>query len=525
MNKKLLWRGLFIVGLIAVAIVSLYPPKKKLRLGLDLQGGMHLALKVNTDDALRSEVDKDMERMRQELMGNGSPNATTIRTSDTAFEITGVAPDQDGVVGKAANDYLTGWDWNRSNDRLRFEMTASNVKQIRELSVQQALQTIRNRIDEFGVSEPTIARQGLDSDRIVVQLPGVDDPERVKRLIKNTAFLEFRLVDFPPAGSEGVDTREAVLQHYSGQLPEAIEILPGDVRDRQGRSIGQRFYGVEKRRVVTGRELKNARPGLGQFNEPVVHFSFSAEGAKLFGDATGQNVGRGLAIVLDGKVVSAPRINSRITDSGIIEGRFTQKEAEDLSAVLRSGALPAGITTLEERTVGPSLGADSIRDGLRAGGVGAVLVILCMLIFYRGAGVNAVLALLINLLLIFGALAALGSTLTLPGIAGIVLTIGMAVDANVLVFERIKEELRAGRTVRSAIDAGFTHALTAIIDAHVAALIAALFLFQFGSGPVRGFAVTLSIGIIGTVFTAVWVSHWLFDVEHSRRERVETLSI
>jgi preprotein translocase subunit SecD len=448
-----------------------------------------------------------------------------VRTSDTSFDVTGVPVDQDGVVGKAANDYLPGWDWNRSGDRIAFKMDAANIKSIRELAVQQALQTIRNRVDEFGVSEPTIARQGLDSDRIVVQLPGVDDPERVKRLIKNTAFLEFRLVDFPPSGTEGVDTREAVLQHYNGALPDTLEILPGDVRDRQGRSIGQRFYGVEKRRVITGRDLKNARPGMGQFNEPVVHFSLSAEGAQLFGKATGENVGRGLAIILDGKVVSAPRINSRITDSGVIEGRFTQKEVEDLSAVLRSGALPAGITYLEERTVGPSLGADSIRDGLRAGGVGAALVVLAMLIVYRGAGVNAVLALVVNLLLIFGALAWLGSTLTLPGIAGIVLTIGMAVDANVLVFERIKEELRAGRTVRSAIDAGFKHALTAIIDAHVAALIAALFLFQFGTGPVRGFAVTLSIGIIGTVFTAVVVSHWLFDVEHARKDRVDTISI
>jgi preprotein translocase subunit SecD len=525
MNKGLLWRGLLILGLLVLSVVAIYPPKEKLKLGLDLRGGMHLSLKVNTDDALRSESDKDMERMRQELTDQGATSVATSRTSDTSFDITGVPVDHDGAVAKAANDYLPGWDWNRSGDRIAFTMTAANVKSIRELAVQQALQTIRNRIDEFGVSEPTIARQGLDSDRIVVQLPGVDDPERVKRLIKNTAFLEFRLVDFPPAGAEGVDTREAVLQHYNGALPDNLEIAPGDVRDRQGRSIGQRFYAVEKRRVVTGRELKNARPGLGQFNEPVVHFSFSAEGARLFGDATGANVGRGLAIMLDGKVVSAPRINSRITDSGIIEGRFTQKEVEDLSAVLRSGALPAGITYLEERTVGPSLGADSIRDGLRAGAVGAILVILCMLIVYHLSGVNAVVALIVNLVLIFGALAYFHATLTLPGIAGIVLTIGMAVDSNVLVFERIKEEMKAGRTVRSAIDAGFEHALPSIIDANVTTLIAALFLFQFGTGPVRGFAVTLSIGILGTIFTAVFVSRWLFNVMLSRSQRVESISI
>jgi preprotein translocase subunit SecD len=525
MNKGLLWRGLLILALLALSVVALYPPKEKLKLGLDLRGGMHLSLKVNTDDALRSEADKDMERLRQELIAKGATAAATNRASDTSFEVSGVPVDQDGAVAKAANDYLPGWDWDRSGERIVFTMTAPNIKSIRELAVQQALQTIRNRIDEFGVAEPTIARQGLDSDRIVVQLPGVDDPDRVKRLIKNTAFLEFRLVDFPPAGTEGVDTREAVLQHYGGQVPEHLEIMPGDVRDRQGRAIGQRFYALEKRRVITGRDLKNARPGLGQFNEPVVHFSLSAEGAKLFGEATGANVGRGLAILLDGKVVSAPRINSRITDSGVIEGRFTQKEVEDLSAVLRSGALPAGITYLEERTVGPSLGADSIRAGVRAGAVGSTLVVLCMLLVYRLSGVNAVVSLCVNLVLIFGALAYFGATLTLPGIAGIVLTIGMAVDSNVLVFERIKEELRAGRTVRSAIDAGFEHALPSIIDANVTTLVAALFLFQFGTGPVRGFAVTLTIGVLGTIFSAVFVSRWLFNLMLSRSQRVESISI
>ena len=525
MNKGLLWRGILILGLLALAAFSMYPLREKLKLGLDLQGGMHLSLKVNTDDALRSESDKDMERIRQELAGKGAPGAATQRTGDTSFDLTGVPVDVDGAVAKAANDYLPGWDWNRSGERLVFNMTAANVKSIRELAVQQALQTIRNRVDEFGVAEPTIARQGIDSDRIVVQLPGVDDPERVKRLIKNTAFLEFRLVDYPPGGSEGVDTREAVLANYGGQVPGNLEILPGDVRDREGRSIGQRFYAVETRRVITGRDLKNARPGLGQFNEPVVQFSLSAEGARLFGDATGANVGRGLAIVLDGKVVSAPRINSRITDSGIIEGRFTQKEVEDLSAVLRSGALPAGITYLEERTVGPSLGADSIRSGVTAGLIGAAITVLAMFLIYRLSGLNAVAALLVNMVLVLGALAYFKATLTLPGIAGIILTIGMAFDASVLVFERIREETRAGRTVRSAVDAGFTKAMSAILDSNLCTLIAALFLFQFGTGPVRGFAVTLSIGVLSTLFAGVFFSRWLFDLFLSRQTRVERLSI
>jgi preprotein translocase subunit SecD len=258
MNKGLLWRGLLILGLLAISVVSLYPPKEKLKLGLDLRGGMHLSLKVNTDDALRSESDKDMERMRQELIGKGAAGAAAVRTGDTSFDLTGVPVDQDGAVGKAANDFLPGWDWNRSGERLAFTMTAPNVKAIRELAVQQALQTIRNRIDEFGVAEPVIARQGMDSNRIVVQLPGVDDPERVKRLIKNTAFLEFRLVDFPKAAARARTARRCC--RTNGQLPETPSRSPGDVRDREVGSAS--VFTRSRRRVITGRDLKNARPGL-----------------------------------------------------------------------------------------------------------------------------------------------------------------------------------------------------------------------------------------------------------------------
>jgi preprotein translocase subunit SecD len=276
--------------------------------------------------------------------------------------------------------------------------------------------------------------------------------------------------------------------------------------------------------VITGRDLKTARPGQGRLGEPVVNFGLTAEGSKLFGDATGANIGTGLAIILDGKVVSAPRINAKITDSGVIEGGFTQQEVDDLTTTLRSGSLPAGLTYLEERTVGPSLGRDSIRTGVRAGLVGTSLVVFFLLLYYRLAGVNAVTALALNILILFGGLGLFNSTLTLPGIAGVILTIGMAVDANVLVFERIREELRAGRTVRSAIDLGFERAFTSIIDTHATTLVSALFLFQFGTGPVRGFAVTLTIGLLASIFTAVYVSRWIFDlVLHNRR--VEKLSI
>lgn len=522
--SNLTWRGLLVLGAAALAVFVAYPPQEKINLGLDLQGGIHLVLQVETVDALKAETDKDMERLRQELADKGV-KTTTERTGDSTFAVSGVSLEQEPVVAKAAQDFLVGWDWRRDDDVLAFAMDTAHAKQLTEMAINQALQTIRNRIDEFGVAEPVIARQGMDSNRIVVQLPGVDDPERVKRLIKNTAFLEFRLTDFPRNGGAGVPSREAVLANYGGQLPATVEILSEDTRDRQGRLTGQAFYAVEKKRVITGRDLRSASPGSGQFNQPIVQFSLTPDGAKLFGDATGANVGRGLAIILDGKVMSAPVINSRISDSGIIEGRFTQQEVQDLVTVLRSGALPAGITYLEDRTVGPSLGADSIRSGLRAGLVGALLVMLCMLVVYMGAGVVSLVMLAVNICLVFGGLAYFGATLTLPGIAGIVLTVGMAVDASVLIFERIREEMDAGRTVKAAVEAGFGNALSSIVDANVTTLIAALFLFQFGTGPVRGFAVTLSIGILGTLFAMVFGARWLFDLKLARNPRVEKLSI
>jgi preprotein translocase subunit SecD len=298
------------------------------------------------------------------------------------------------------------------------------------------------------------------------------------------------------------------------------------VRDEtKQRIIGQQFWALEKRRVVTGRDLKTARQSAGQFQEPTVAFSLTTEGGRKFGEVTGANVGRGLAIVLDQKVVSAPTIQSRISTEGVITGSFTIQEVQDLVTVLRSGALPAGLTYLEERTVGPTLGQDSIEKGLQAGWIGGAVVVVTMLLVYQIVGVNAVFALALNIVLVFGALALFRATLTLPGIAGIVLTIGMAVDANVLVFERIREELRSGRTVKSAIAAGFGKALSSIFDANLTTLIAAVFLFMFGTGPIRGFAVTLSVGIVASFFTAVFVSRFLFDVVTSRRRRLDKLPI
>lgn len=519
MNRNLLWRGLLILAVVVAAVAATFPLKEKINLGLDLQGGMHLVLQVHTEDALRAEADSDMGLLLQQAREENVTGLSGRRLSDTSFEITGLTPASRDTVSDLAGRFLGGWGSNFSDQRATFTMNADYSNQIRQMAVTQAKQTISNRVDAFGVAEPVF--QETSGHRILVQLPGVDDPERVRNLIKNTAFLEFRIVTAGPAMS-----REELLAGTGGQVPPTQEILPGNVDDSTdpNQQPATVFYLVEKARTVTGRDLQTARPGLGDFQQPIVLFNFNPQGAEKFGALTGANIGKPLAIVLDGRVVSAPRINSQIRDSGQIEGGFTQEQAQDLSTVLRSGALPAGITTLEERTVGPSLGRDSIDKSVLAGLVGTALVVIFMLIIYNLSGLNAIFAMVLNIVLLFGGLAAFDATLTLPGIAGIILTIGMAVDANVLIFERIREELRAGRTVRSAIDLGYEKALSSIIDGNVTTLIAALFLFQFGTGPIRGFAVTLTIGLVASMFTAVFVSRWVFDLVLSRF-RIQKLSI
>jgi preprotein translocase subunit SecD len=525
MNRSLLARGLLILAVVAFALVSVYPIDESVKLGLDLRGGIHLVLEVQAEDALRAETDKDLDTLLGELQDeHGLVSVAATRTDDNSFEVTGVPRASDDAVSEVVDRLLQVWTWRRSGDLVRFSRRIEEVGEIREQAVRQALQTIRNRVDAFGVAEPVIQRQGLASNRIVVQLPGVDDPERVKELIKNTAFLEFRMVDYPGNGASA-SSEEEIVANYGGQLPANVQIFPHEIRDEAGLPIRTGYLALEQRQVITGRDLRTARAGLGQFNEPVVYFFLKPEGARLFGETTGANIGRYLAIVLDGKVRSAPQINGKITDEGTISGGFTQQEVEDLVTVLRSGSLPAGIKYLEDRAVGPTLGQDSIDQGLRAGLAGGALIVLAMLVVYRRSGINAVAALSLNIVVVFALLAYVGATLTLPGIAGIILTVGMAVDANVLIFERIKEELRAGRTVKTAISSGFSKALSSILDANVTTLIAAMFLFQFGTGPIRGFAVTLTFGILASLFSAVFTSRWIFDVLLSRRSRVETLSI
>jgi preprotein translocase subunit SecD len=522
-NRSLLWRGLAVLAVVVVCVLLAYPPEEKINLGLDLRGGVHLVLDVKADEALRAETDKDMETLVRQLGEEGVSGVSVRRLEDSRFEATGVPAERRAAVDEVIESYLPFWTFSATPQALVFTRKPEEDNAIREQAVRQAQQTINNRIDAFGVTEPVIQRQGLNSSRIVLQLPGVDDPERVKELIKNTALLEFRFVAYPPQGAAA--SEDEIRQHFNGQVPADMEIFPQDIRGEDGKPAGSVFVALESRRIITGRDLRTARAALGQFNEPVVRFFLSKEAGRVFGEATGANIGRRLAIVLDGRVQSAPVVQGRIQDEGVIEGQFTQTEVDDLVTVLRSGALPASIVYLEERTVGPSLGQDSIDDGTRASLLGGALVLVLMLVAYKLSGVNAVLALVINVLMVFGALSYLGFTLTLPGIAGIVLTMGMAVDANVLIFERIKEELKAGRTVKAAIVAGFGKAWSAVIDTHMTTLISALFLFQFGTGPIRGFAVTLSVGMIASLFTAVFTSRWLFDLVLARRGRAEKLSI
>jgi preprotein translocase subunit SecD len=384
---------------------------------------------------------------------------------------------------------------------------------LRDEAVRQALQTIERRVNEFGVAEPIVAPYGTSGDEIIVQLPGVSDVARAKELIRSTALLELKLVEDGPAPS-----RESLLQSRNGIVPPDMEIVSGADDSRvTGQAGGTVYYLVRKTAAVTGRDLRTARPSLDENNQPAVSFSLNQEGARKFGRVTGENIGRQLAIILDGRVQSAPRIESRITDDGRIHGSFTQEEASDLSLKLRSGALPASLSYLEERTVGPTLGADSIRAGVLASVVGLGLVVAFMLFYYRGSGINAIVALVFNLIILLGLMAYFGATMTLPGIAGFVLTMGIGVDSNVLIFERIKEEIEAGRGVRAAIDAGFSRVFLTLLDTHITALISAAFLFQFGTGPIRGFATTLTIGLLSNLFTSTFVSKTLYEMVLANR--------
>jgi preprotein translocase subunit SecD len=503
MKKNLQWKALLAVAVIAVSIFLAYPfNDTKIRRGLDLKGGIHLVLQVITDDSINMETDQEIARLEELFKKNSISFQKLTKEGLGRIAVQGSMADQEAKTRDLLDEYARDWEHSFTGDRANLSLKPLVVQYLRDQSVSQAQETISNRINTYGVAEPLIQKQG--SDKIVVELPGVDDPDRVKELIKVTAVLEWKLVKSGPAADEAT-----LLQATNGQVPDDAEVLKGDPKKGQGG-----FYLVDKVAVVSGKDLRTIRQTTDNWNNPAVAFSLNADGGARFEQVTGANIGKQIAIVLDKKVQSAPGIEDKIlrTQGGIIRGRFTAAEAEDLVTVLKAGALPAGIKYLEERTIGPALGADSIRQGLIAGLVAIIAVMAFMVVFYKLSGLNAVAALILNILILFGALAYFKAALTLPGIAGIILAIGMAVDANVLIFERMKEELALGKGVVSSVSQGFSRAFSAIFDSNLTTIISAIFLFQFGTGPIRGYAVTLTISLVANLFTAVFISHLLFDL-------------
>ena len=508
-------------------------PDKGITLGLDLQGGIHLVLEVEEDRAVEIAVDRAVVAVQDLLLEKKIPAESVKRAGSSQIAISFQNPDLKSQVQKLLDDFPTYVEVETSGtaNSVVWTMREAEIKRIKDSAINQALETIRNRIDQFGVAEPLIQRQG--QKQIVVQLPGIKDPKMAKDLIKQTALLEFKMLDeeaqmkaeLPGRILKGKDREDALLKQFESKVPEGDQILFERVTQKDGMPEYLIPYLVKKRVMLAGDVLSDARVSIGQFNEPYVSVTFDAKGAREFDRITGDNVKKRMAIVLDNTIYSAPVIQERITGGRAqITGTFSMEEANNLAIVLRAGALPAPLKIIQDLTVGPSLGRDSIEKGVRATLIAGTLVVVFMAIYYRLSGVIADFALLLNLVCLIGALAALNATLTLPGIAGIILTIGMGVDSNVLIFERIREELRQGKTVRLAVDSGYDKALLTIVDSHVTTLITGFALFLFGTGPIKGFAVTLCLGIAINLFTALVGTKVIFDVINQRR-KVEQLSI
>jgi preprotein translocase subunit SecD len=506
-------------------------PNKGITLGLDLQGGIHLVLEVDEDRAVEIAIDRSVNSLHDLLVDKKIPAESVKRTGPQHITIQFQNADLKDQILKLLDDFPSFMEAESSGsaNSMVWEVREAEVTRIKDSAINQALETIRNRIDQFGVAEPVVQRQGLK--QIVVQLPGIKEPKRAKDLIKETALLEFKMLDEDgqmklelPARVPKEQEAEIVKQ-FADKLPEGDQILFERVIEKDTGREYRTPYLVKKRVMLTGDVLSDARVAIGQFNDPYVSISFDAKGGVEFERITGDNIKKRMAVVLDNTIYSAPVIQERISGGRAqITGTFSTQEANDLAIVLRAGALPAPLKIIQDLTVGPSLGQDSIEKGIRATIVAGILVVIFMVVYYRMAGAIADFALVLNLVCLMGALSALTATLTLPGIAGIVLTIGMGVDSNVLIFERIREELRNGKAVRSAIDGGYDKALLTIIDSHVTTLITGVALFLFGTGPIKGFAVTLCLGIAINLFTAMVGTKVIFDLFNQRR-KVETLSI
>ncbi|MBI1823642.1 MAG: protein translocase subunit SecD [Nitrospirae bacterium] len=505
-------------------------PNKGINLGLDLQGGIHLVLEVEQDEAVSNNLDQMMAGIKDSANEKKIEVSSVKKVAMSDILIEYPRKEAKETLTKVINDQFPFLISKESKDNaLLLTLSNDEASRIKENAVSQSMETIRNRIDQFGVAEPLIQRQG--TNQILIQLPGIKNPQQALSLIKTTALLEFKLVDDENSFSRELpnslklDQEEKFKSEFGPRIPEGDEILFEKIVDKDSQAVTKRPFLIKKRTLLTGDKLSDARMSFDEYNKPYVSVVFDRTGSKQFETITAENVRKRLAIILDGTVYSAPVIQDRILGGRAqISGGFTPEEATSLAIVLRAGALPAPVKTIQNVTVGPSLGRDSIEMGFRAAKWGTLLVVVFMIFYYRLAGLIADFALVLNVILLIGALAALNATLTLPGIAGIILTIGMSVDSNVLIFERIREELRLGKPVRGAIDSGYDKAFLTIIDSHVTTLITALVLFIFGTGPIKGFAVSLSLGVTINLFTSLVGTKVIFDMI-TMRKKIETLSI
>ena len=538
MNKNLTWKLALIVGILLAFLLGIFGiPKSfskqgllasmtdRIHLGLDLRGGTHLILQVQVNDAVNVDSDNALETLKEQLRTKKINYAEITKpdpkSNPDRIVLKGVPPESRSDLLTIVQERLPEYEATPGPENTWVvSMKPQMLAELKNKAVTQAIETIRNRIDQLGVSEPVIQEHGLGQYQILVQLPGIDDPARVKDIMQSTAMLEIKQVLGGPYPSE-----QAALQDKGGVLPPDAILLPGHAAPG-AEAEGQAWYLVSRVSAVSGKDLRDAQPSRDQNGQPSVSFTLTGEGGQRFYNFTSAHINDSLAVVLDNKVQEVANIKDSIRDRGEISGgRMNEQQTKDLSMILRSGALPAGVKYLEERTVGPSLGADSIRAGVRAAIIGMVAVLVFMLVYYRGAGINADVALILNLIILLGFMGYFGAVLTLPGIAGVILTVGMGVDSNVLIFERIREELRNGKTPPSAVDQGFSHAWITIVDTHVTTIVSAAILFIFGTGPVRGFATTLTFGLLANLFTAVFVSRVIFDWILTRKQRGEALSI
>ena len=488
----------------------------RIHLGLDLKGGTHLVLQVHVAEAINSETDLDLQRLSTSLAATGATAAKLDPLHPETITVSGGSPTQQSTIHDdlTSNDYA-GYDVTAANGGYTMTLKPSYIRTLEERTLQTSIDTINERVNSLGVSEPLVEPYNLGDYQILVQLPGVSDPGRLESIIQSTAKLEIHSVvnSYPDQAS--------AMTALNGAIPPDEELMQGS----NGAGGPDEFYLLKRVAIVSGTDFRGATPSTDENGRPDITFNLTTEAGDRFYKYTSANVNSQMAIVLENRVREAANIQQPIRDQGRITGGFTQQQAEDLSLMLRTGSLPASISYLETRTVGPSLGADSIRHGVYAAIAGLTVVMIFMLIYYKGAGVNADLALLLNLLILLGFMGFSGAVLTLPGIAGVILTIGMGVDSNVLIFERVREELRLGKTSAAAIQDGFAHAWTTIFDTHVTTVVSAGILFIFGTGPVKGFAITLTIGLLANIFTAVFVSRTIFEFLLSKRERGAALSI